>query len=361
MHLLVDPVLLAVPTLGGNPSGLAAEADAFIAALIAWQGEVKRRRHQFILSNACVSALSVDHHYPDTATVRHYLEVVDPQGTYSPQDIYQVIDGLARSLPYLEDYFPSIEQSLALEDKTFSLHPDLLRRLLPATPATAAAFRQALAGVAWLRAARPPHNPGLPDAPDPADLLLLTHAIDATQTSIHADILAEDAAAGGQMMSIDDELPLVDHPDRLMEYVELAELWNKPTQALRYVARQHGIKTVATHEFGARFVETLQAFGFNRQARLGYLEKVYRLCAELAQPGSLPFTKQHHPLGHAGTDGVRHGPWQAFRLWINDAAPGYRLHYWKQGSRIAFMQVNIHSDKNIDAPPDSAGQGESRP
>lgn len=354
MHLLVDPVLLAVPTFGSNSPGFTADPDTFIEALIAWQVEVKRRHHQFILSNACVSALSVDHHYPDTPTVRRYLAVVDPQGTYSPQDIYQVIDGLARSLPYLEDYFPGIEQGMALEDKTFSLHPDLLQRLLPATPQTAAAFRQALAGVAWLRTARPPRGVGLPDAPDPADLLLMTHAIDATQTCIHADILAEDVA-GGQMVSIDDELPLVDHPDRLMEYVKLAELWNKPTEALRYMAQQRGIETLATHEFGPQFVDTLQTFGFNRQARLGYLEKVYRLCAELVQPGSLPLTQQHHRLGHPGAEGQRHGSWRAFRLWVNDAAPGYRLHYWKRGNHFVFMQVNTHDDMDIDTLPDSVG------
>lgn len=350
MYLLVDPVLLVVPTFDSNPPAWAADPDVFVNALVAWKGEVKSRRHQFILSDACMSALSVDHHYPDVTTVRSYLATVDPQGTYSAQDIYQVIDGLARSLPYLEDFFPGIHHAFALEDTTFSLHPDLLQRLQTATPATAAAFRQALAGVAWLRATRPPAA-GSADAPNPTDLLLVTHAIDARQTSLHADILADDDAAGVRQVSLDDELPLVDHPDRLSDYVQLQALWNRPEEAVRHSARQRKIESLAEFSFGPEFVASLEGFGFHRQGRLGYLEKVYRLCAELLQPGSLPPDKQHHPLGHAGTEGVSHGEWQAFRLWINDATPGYRLHYWKKGRQCCFMAVVTHGNLTIAPPP----------
>ena len=100
---------------------------------------------------------------------------------------------------------------------------------------------------------------------------------------------------------------------------------------------------------GEGFCADIEAGQIHTQT--GRLESVFRKgVMALAEHPSVLDEEQHHRLKH-GSKPISHGRWQAWRLWVNRRRPGYRLHYWRDDDEFCFMNVRIHDDYTIDAPP----------
>jgi hypothetical protein len=341
MHLFFDPVLLSVPASPGASAQVHLE---YAERLVAWDEVTRGQQHSFCVSAGLADALYQDECYPNTHTLRRRWK--DAGVRLSPDTAAKVALRLLTSRPPLETFFAHDLARVQVDKIT--LAPDLSARLPKRVAAT---FRDSLARVAWLRRVS---TQATPNDPNPANLLLVTHPIgDATTSTIQADVLADDVAA---VEVVEDELPLVTDPQELDRYFDLNTAWTDPATAIRLLARQ--ILTAPSHapvwqriarfRVGDDFSASIQRCEIHRKA--GYLRKVFRLCVLLmADDSSTHDEKQHHRLGK-GSVPISHGVWQAWRLWINDAAPGYRLHYWRNDNEFIFMHVRFHDDYTIDPP-----------
>ncbi len=385
MHLFFDPVVLAVPRHDDTgPAAYAEALDTFTRYLIGWKDEFRHKTHCFFTSAECIDALYEDKSFPEKPAVRHCLSLAELTGQYSPEEVTRIALQLATNVPYLEDYFPGIDLlQVEVDENAFFIHPDLMKRL---SPVVATALKRSLARIAWLRAG---HYPVPANAPNPAELLLATHPIDEAKTStVRADVLADD------FITVESELPLITDPHYLAGYLSLAELWRQPeqavawkhalylmadyegkrvavararealaqagdddraelTQALRELRRKAAAEAPAlcAFDFGPDFVDSLIENEFDRPGHATHLDKTYALCAEILT-FRLRVAAQAHRAGEKGSGGIRVGRWEAFRAYINDDDPGYRLLYWKSDrNEFRFVKVAAHDKMDVNSAP----------
>lgn len=355
MHLLFDPILLAVPTDDAPLAHL-----EFVERLVAWDGVTRDEQHHCFVSVELAGALVQDGCYPDWHTLSRRWSEVGVR--LAPDAAATVARRLLLTNVSLETFFaPSVPGMLDLahvqvEDSTFAVQPDLLTRL-PQTAATA--FRHALARTAWLRDATAEAPPASAVAPDPANLLLVTRAPDEAAESlpaaaIRAEVLVD---ADADLAPVRNELPLVTTPAGLDQYFDLNAAWSDPAAVIRQLARRMIIappdalfwRRLERFRVGDDFAASIKRCQIHRKA--GYLRKVFRQCVLLmADDPSTHDEKQHHRLGQGNTP-ISRGRWQAWRLWINSDSPGYRLHYWRDDNNFIFMHVRFHGHLKIDDPP----------
>ena len=343
MHLLFDPVLLAVP--GG--AGVTARTHLdFAAHLLDWDEIAHGVQHTYCVSAEFWDALMQDDCFPDQATLHLRWK---PAGVrMSPDAVTRVARSILDRTPALEKFFADDLAGVLVDEKQCRVQPDLPARL---PEKTAVAFRRALSRVAWLRAS----SSAAPAAgANPADLLLATRPFDgpAKAAAVHAEVMA-----GDSLVAVDNELPLATHPSDLDPYFDLSLAWREPAAAIRVLARSllnKPLKPMVARRLeqlrvGPDFCESIWRHQINRQQ--GYLKSVFRKCVMLlADDASTHDEKQHHRLGE-GNSAVGDGDWQAWRLWVNDDAPGYRLHYWRNDDTFIFMHVRLHDDYSIERPP----------
>ena len=343
MHLLFDPVVLAVP--GGVGQTLQQQQE-FAERLLDWKEVIHGAQHAYFVPAELRDALALDDCLPDKATFIQRWGVGG--GRPSPDLVATVARSILDRTPTLETFFAADLAGVQVEEKQVSTQPDLLARL---PEKTAAAFCRALARVAWLREAAAPAA-----GPNPADLWLATHPLagPAKVAAIHAEVLAD---AGSDLLAVECDLPLATHPRDLDKYFDIELAWREPAAAIRAMAR-----VLLNEPFGdmvARRLERLR-IGQNFCASIedghihtqpGRLESVFRKCVmALAEHPSILDKEQHHRL-KAGSKPISDGRWQAWRLWVNKGNPGYRLHYWRDDDEFIFMHVRFHDDYSIDAPP----------
>lgn len=343
MHIFFDPVLIAVPRADNNPSEYALLQSEYASRLLVWKDEFRRKKHRFFMSTECIDALYQDDCFPEVPILKRCLSMAGILGPFSPQDIATVAMQLATNVPHLEDFFPDVNlQRIDVDDATFFIHPDLLKRL---TPTVATAFKRSLARVTWLRTTN-----GLvsDDTLDPADLLLATHTDgNETITYVRADVLADD------LVTVENELPLVTHPDDLARFTGLAELWNKPMEAIRWLSITLGNSSLIPYYVAPDFVESIIRYDY--QNKPGWLDAIYNKCFQLLAGHQFEGSKQHR-FGHPPKT---YGSWVAWRLHITGRPSSIRLHYWRDENRIILMNVfssgEHDEDEGMIAPPPPQG------
>lgn len=344
MHLLFDPVVLAVP------GGAAATAETYLAyalQLLDWDEIAHGVQHTYCVPGELMTALVEDDCYPDAATLYRRW---GPAGVrLSPDTVAAVARGILGRTPPLERFFAADLAGVQVEEKAVSTRPDLLARL---PEKTGAAFCRALGRVAWLREAGAPaagHNP--------ADLWLATQPVAGPTkvTAIHAEVLADDG--GDSLLAVDSDLPLATHPRDLDQYFDITLAWREPEAAIRALARvllsepfsDMVVRRLERLRVGKEFCASIEDCHIHNQR--GYLESVFRKCVmALADDPSIHNEDQHHRL-RRGSKPISDGRRQAWRLWVNRGNPGYRLHYWRDDDEFIFMHVCFHDDMTIDAPP----------
>lgn len=346
MHLLFDPVVLAVP------GGVAVTAEtylAYAAQLLDWDEIARGVQHPYCVPGELKDALVADDCYPDAATLYRRW---GPAGVrMSPDTVATVARSILDRTPTLERFFAADLGGVQVEEKQVSIQPDLLARL---PEQTAAAFCRALARVAWLRQSVAAPTAGH----NPADLWLATQPVagPVKVAAIHAEVLADDG--GDNLLAVDSDLPLATHPRDLDRYFKIELAWREPAAAIRAMARvllnepfsDRVVRRLERLRIGKAFCASIEGCQIHTQR--GYLESVFRKCVMvLADDPSIHDEEQHHRL-RKGSKPISDGRWQAWRLWVNRGNPGYRLHYWRDNDEFCFMNVRFHGDLSIDAPPE---------
>ncbi len=343
MHLLFDPVVLAVP---GRVGLTLLEQLEFAERLLDWNEVAHGAQHAYFVPDELRTALALDECLPDKGTFIQRWGLGG--GRPSPDLLATVALKILNRTPALETFFAADLAGVQVEEKAVSTQPDLLARL---PQETAAAFCRALARVAWLRQAAAPAA-----GPDPADLWLATHPVAGPTkvAAIHAEVLADD---GDGLLAVDSDLPLATHPRDLDRYFKIELAWREPAAAIRAMARvllnepfsDMVVRRLERLRVGDGFCASIE--GGHIHAQRGYLESVFRKCVmALADDPSIHDEEQHHRL-RKGSKPISDGRWQAWRLWVNKGNPGYRLHYWRDNDEFCFMNVRFHDDLSIDAPP----------
>lgn len=358
MHLLVDPVLLAVPTLTGDNSHDTRNLFSFTQRLDDWKKEIGRGNHQFCLANECLDAVYADDCFPFQHTLIQRQKALYLEGRFSPQAAFLLANKMVQTGLRLEDLYAAHNLArvrLAAAPTPFTSKPDLLPRL---PPLTRDAFRHSLACVAWLQTRR---VAAAGDAPAAADFKLLTHPVDGNALSLHAD-LDDDECPG-----VDGALPLVCFPADLARF--LAEMWPDPAAVVeafyelrlkkaRDEAAASAAKTgqkqdspnvppLREYKFDKDFVDTLKDRAFHRPGQERYLEKTFEMCVDILTTGASGAAEVHRKGIPGSAKGVAQKAWQIFRAKINDDTPGYRLHYYvsADNQRFYFDEVALHDPK----------------
>lgn len=327
MHLFIDPVLLAAPVPNGDATYAKTQHD-YVTCLLDWADEVHRgQRHSYFMAQGCIQALFEDDRYPDRSNLRRCLYgagSLDP--TLSPEMVFTVIDKLVSNTPYLEDYFPGRNlNDVIIAEERFTVRPDLLARL---PPRTAEAMRQSLSWIAWLHHTPDERPDAAPNDPDPADLLLVTHPIGQAWTNIHAEVMDANA-----FNAIDDKLPLVTHPNDLLRYADMEELWHMPRAAIVKAADARSNPRLAPYGIGRDFVDSIRQYNFQNHS--GWLSAIYKNIVLLLSGHTFP-GGEHHTFGHPPH---QRDQWIAWRLHITGPPSSIRLHYWRDGNRVLLMKV----------------------
>jgi hypothetical protein len=130
--------------------------------------------------------------------------------------------------------------------------------------------------------------------------------------------------------TITNEWPIVTSPAQLDDIEGLASFWEDTDKALRWIYGQ----IFAAHKSPPPYPTVTTHSGFNDTIkrhqchnRSATLLKIYRTIV-MALTGFVPRnSKTHHPLTR-GANQLVSGKATAWRLWIEQKSPGWRLHYW---------------------------------
>jgi hypothetical protein len=323
MNLLVDPLVFAVPSLTASQE----ELTSFVKYLVQWSDEFTAGQHSFMLSEACVFALQDADCYPFIDRLQNLWQYAN-ETELECKDVFNACIKVLTNMPYLEDRIPELAE-IALDETTVSVRPDLLTRQ---PEIVASAFQQTLGQVAYAEAKI--------SETVARNLLLLTYPIEGSSL---AEIWGRALAESGEI-AIRAEISMVYDPEGMLDYMELADLWEDSRQALKWQARRMGEDAVfAPFKVAPEFNLSIKERATESQQAL--LETIFRKCVYL-------LTRQWtaikaHELGQPQH---RIGKWKAYRLVITEGNTGWRVHYWRRGDEFYLMQFGPHNNYDIDAP-----------
>jgi hypothetical protein len=337
MHLLVDPVLYAVPNAEDDNETF----ERYIEHLSLWSDELRSKRHNFYVWQECIDALNAAGCFPYPPILKKLWARMDEQIISS-----DIAFAACRSLfepPNLEDWIedPNLYDMLVDEER-FKVMPELLDRL---PPEVADAFQQALGKVAYVKKS----HQELPLA----DLHLVTHpVVGEKRAEITAYVVANSHSA-----EVEEELLLITKPEDLDALLKLADQWQDAKQAIEWLARQmiHDGELppdtqLAPFVVGPNFVASIAKHHFDKNP--GWLKQIYRRCVLLLTGWATSDPKKHHTLDKHKQR--MHGSWGAWRIHVTGSPMAIRLHYWRSGNKYILMHNVPHEDYDMDDPPANA-------
>lgn len=338
MHLLVDPVLYAVPTIDDDKE---AHID-YIDHLSQWSDEFREKKHHFYVWPECIDALNDAGCFPYPDVLKQLWARVD-EHIISYDYAFAACCRLLEP-PNLPDWIkdPNLYEML-VEDAAFQIRPDLLERL---PSEVAEAFQQTLGKVAYIKE--------IYEESPISDLHLVTHPVLGEPVAIiTAEVMTHD-----ETTQVNSDLPLITSPDDLDALQDIAQQWQDVPTAIAWTKREMIRKgelpssaQLAPFAVDPEFATSIERHQFDKN--IGRLNKIYRQCVLLLTGNILYNTEEHHFLGKPNQR--RSGEWRARRLHITKSPSAIRLHYWHDGQRFILMEVLGHHDHfAIDEPPSDA-------
>lgn len=339
MELLVDPILYTVPDVIQEP-----EAHVqFVASLSSWTEEFCTNQHNFYVWSECMDALNAAGCFPYPKNLRKVWALAEEK-VISPDLVWTFCKKLFE-VPNLEDLIiDPLMRDMLIDEKDFQIRPELLDRLPPSVANT---FQRALGWIAYVMATQN-NSPA-------ADLMLVTHPLPLEQKGSlpMAEIVAY-VVTDGHDARIEAELPLIMEPADLAARQTLAELWQEPEKAIKWMAQdmvREGVlpKTTKLAPFHVHdtFVESIRRYGFATPS--SRLHQIFRKSVLLLSGNISPDPDAHHTLDKHQQQVV--GKWGAWRLHVTGSPIAIRLHYWRRGNEYILMHVVPFQIMKIDDPP----------
>jgi hypothetical protein len=200
MHLLVDPIVIALPQSPVTEE----QVLSFFEHLMRWSGEIRANRHEFIASEPCIEALYLSNRYPTPRGIQQLLERF-PIEDVDAKTVYAACSRIIENYPYFEQKATVREDEIIVDTDSVYSSPDVSSRL--EEPLTTA-FRETLGYIAF---ASEQVKPPLID-----DLMLVTHPpIDGACIHIKA-LLVTDTGE----VELETEFPLIWEPETLRQPID---------------------------------------------------------------------------------------------------------------------------------------------
>lgn len=314
MNFILDPYILAVPQSPVDPQRI----EEYAENLYLWVTEAVNHEHKFWLSGIIVNTLLNEGLYPSYDNLRRLQQNAPSILVFDAITLFRAAERGLMEPPLLDELID--DSGILVESEHALVIPVAIEQRLPEP--VGQALRKTLILSAY--AARCTTNDVF------FDLLFAT----AKNGFRDADLRVEFDALIPLLESIETvtkEWPIVTSPNQLSDVGGLAAFWENTEKALRWV--YDDIFAADTSPPPYPVVTTHS--GFNKTVRDCHchkrpatLLKIFRTTV-LGLTGTLPRnTETHHPLTKGGKQIVS-GQATAWRLWIEHASPGWRLHYWK--------------------------------
>lgn len=335
MNIILDPYVLAVPDR-------VERAEAYLETLNTWLRAVGEEgsAHHLWLSQQALYAMFDAHCYPSWDALMQLEERMPPDKAYNVCTLFRACQAQLTTPPLLDDLIHN--QRLFYETEQVMVLPAVIAARLPEGVAQALRDTLVLAAIGHEAHAHTVFEElAFGTAPDDFEERVLNLAFDAQ------DIETQ------QTRTVEQAWEMLFSPEELVQADDLPSIWQDTPAAMRCVykaifAANSTPPTCPTVVSHPDFNQHIMTFGVNRQEAL--LFKVFRKLA-LALTGAIPRnTQYHHPLHHNGQS-VQRGGISAWRLWVQDSSPGWRVHYWLYpDNSVEFAGFVKHNDYSIAEP-----------
>jgi hypothetical protein len=265
---------------------------------------------------------------------------------YNVQTLFRACEAQLTMPPLLDDLV--VNSTHYYENDQIVVIPEAIARRLPTPLADALRETLALAALGCTMRSHAAFR----------DLVFGTDVHTVEERSLHVNFSAQDIQTD-EVTSVRHKWDIVTSPELLDDdgdlaaVADLCELWQDTARAVTVMYKLvHGNSSVPppcpvvfSH---ISFNQQLSSFGVHRQPAL--LTKLFRQFVKGITDLMPRHTKYHHPLYHNGKS-VRRPQANAWRLWVEDSTPGWRLHYWLYSDGcIELASFVKHDDFSIPEP-----------
>lgn len=338
MKILVDPYLVAIPSLGSSRE----ELLSYLEGVETWLGRAALPPLTEILYSAdCMACLMQADSFPFSHSLSRLLlarGIVE----YDPQAVSRLATGLFNSCEQIENYVWVLSMTAEL-----AVSPEYLVDRLPG--ATSQSFRDCLTKLALQSSSGDPLSSELHVGSTAQVTPNVGEAV-VHGTVTDAKVSGPNTALGRMPIQLDTKFRLLFGPEDILGKMRWEALWAYPDWAIRkayYSAtsssdrdtyRLGGFKT------GTHFLDTIHQLGLHTQP--GRIESVYQTCA-LVISGYATRVAGINPRRLRCTIRESDGA-IGMRADISQRGPGYRLQYWRcRDGTTELSCVNLHKDATI--------------
>lgn len=334
MNILLDPYILAVPRPYEK------RTIEYLENLEQWTAAIRRQgKARFWTAQVVFDALWDENLYPTWETIAQLEAALPADKEINAQTALRACEREIFEPPLLDELVDN--QTLYYEGTDVIIIPPAIADRLPR--AVADAFREtlALAAVGSYLQVNPLFK----------DLVFGTVANGFQEKDLLTEFDAQNLE-DAETHHVSKSWTMFFSPEQLYEIDNLIDIWQNTPRAIRWVHHKlysgdsrHPLPKVSS---SAEFNASIKKYSLDK--RSASLYKIFRKIVQAATGDISKNQKIHHRL-HRNGKNITRGRIIAWRLWIENATPGWRVHYWQYpNGEIELACLVKHDDYTIPEP-----------